>query len=153
MRHGQAGDAPADHDRPLSERGRNDSLHMALWLRAQAWLPDIILYSSALRTRQTAEWISDTLGNDAPLKADPQLYLAPPQTLLNVIKEQGGQADTLMLIAHNPGLESLITHLSGQLRPVSPATIALFESRQKDWQLSPHTTRLIDIKQPNQLTD
>ena len=55
MRHAKSSwDNPfaEDHQRPLNGRGKRSAKAIGEWLRAQGYLPDQILSSSATRTRE-----------------------------------------------------------------------------------------------------
>lgn len=98
----------SDHDRPLNDRGLRDAPMMAQRLVEQQCTPDFILCSSANRTRQTAQFILDAHSLDgAAIDYQDALYLASPGTLLDYIQQSDSAINHLMVIAHNPGLESL----------------------------------------------
>ena len=61
-----------DHDRPLGERGRRDAPVMARKFAESGFRPDVILSSTALRARTTAEAFAAELG--ASVSLDPELY-------------------------------------------------------------------------------
>lgn len=87
-----------DRDRALAPRGLADAARMGDWLRAEGHVPDRILCSPALRTRQTC----DALGLPrTPSDFPDALYLADAATLLACVATGGG---TLLVIAHNPGI-------------------------------------------------
>ncbi|MBA0836807.1 hypothetical protein Goarm_009002 [Gossypium armourianum] len=44
---------PSDHDRPLSKTGRVDAVTVSRKLQRMGWIPQLILCSDALRTRET----------------------------------------------------------------------------------------------------
>jgi len=90
-----------DHDRPLNKRGRASAGALGRWLAAEGYVPDEALVSSAERTRETWDTISETAGFELVADVSPALYLSEPDTLLNVLSGASGQ--TVMLIAHNPG--------------------------------------------------
>ena len=109
IRHAKSGwDDPSldDHDRPLNDRGRRDAPRMGDWLRAGGYVPDAILCSSALRTRQTAEGLG--LGPD-PMILD-SLYHASPDRLLTSLPK--AKAQSVAIIAHNPGIGDLAARLA-----------------------------------------
>ena len=56
----------ADHDRPLNARGERAAKAMADHFAQQAPRPDLILCSTALRTRQTLAPLLKRLGEPAP---------------------------------------------------------------------------------------
>ena len=91
----------ADHARGLNRRGEKSARAMGDWLRAQGWLPDEVLCSTATRTRQTL----DLLALDAPAtRFESTLYLAEPQTIANVLRSATGEC--VLLLAHNSGIAS-----------------------------------------------
>ena len=58
MRHAKSSwDDPAvgDHDRPLNGRGKKAAKVMAERLKSSGYKPDLVVVSSALRARETAE--------------------------------------------------------------------------------------------------
>ena len=67
MRHAEA-DMPwgtGDFDRPLTRRGREQAPAAGRWLLEHGAVPEMILCSAALRTRQTCTWVADALGDEA----------------------------------------------------------------------------------------
>ncbi len=63
MRHGQAGmNAKTDEQRPLTEQGIEESIHMASWLAPQLdGVLDLVVHSNYLRARQTWQSICSEL--------------------------------------------------------------------------------------------
>ena len=119
MRHAKSAwpDGVADHERPLNDRGRRDAPAAGTWLSAHDLVPDVVLCSSAVRTRQTAELVCAELGTergtDAPIpQPDDTLYAAPALQLLLAINHVPDAVDTLMLVAHMPGVLELALHLA-----------------------------------------
>lgn len=109
-------DAPSgkDHDRRLEDRGRSDAAEIAAWLAAEHLVPDQVLISTATRTRQT--W--DVLSELFPANREPQveylseMYSASSSQLLQAIHEVSAGINQLMLIGHNPGLHELALALT-----------------------------------------
>ncbi len=108
----------ADADRPLSDRGRRDAAKAGRWLRDQGLTPDLVVCSTAERTRETWDLVSDQLGwaGDEPrmLRYDPRLYEASPGDLLTVVQETPDETRILALVGHNPGSAELVLALAGQ---------------------------------------
>jgi phosphohistidine phosphatase len=109
-------DAPSgkDRDRRLDERGRSDAATIGSWLAEHDLLPDQVLVSTAMRTRQT--WtIVDGLRpsqNASRVEHLPELYNASASQLLQAIREVSAGINRLMLIGHNPGLHELALGLT-----------------------------------------
>ena len=138
----------SDHARPLSERGRLDAAALGRLLRDRALLPAAALVSSALRTRQTFDLLG--LDGDAPRRTlSDALYLADPGTLLDVLREQDGDAESIMLVGHNPGMHELAVELA-RGNPVlaqgfPTCTLALF-AIEGDWaDLMPGRSTLLEV--------
>ncbi len=115
----------ADHDRPLSERGRRDAVALGCWLGSdiEGLNPDraIIVVSSSERTQQTWDLARSEAGEAwsvVPAITEPDVYEAAPSTLRTAMLQHAGDADLLALVGHNPGVSLLALELVGpQDRP------------------------------------
>jgi phosphohistidine phosphatase len=87
-----------DHDRPLNRRGRAAAPRIGAWLREKRHLPDRILCSTALRTRQTLHLLGVPEG---ATEFRDDLYLAPSETILRLARMP---ARVLLILGHNDGL-------------------------------------------------
>jgi phosphohistidine phosphatase len=115
LRHGKSSwDDPtmADPERPLAKRGRRAAERMGEHLRTADLVPDLVLCSSALRTRQTLERLA--LGA-VETRLDDRLYAASDGEILARIRDVSDAA-TLLVIGHNPGMQDLAIELAGSDR-------------------------------------
>lgn len=96
-----------DFERPLSKRGRAAAASIGRHLAETGIQPSQVLCSSAKRTRQTLERLQGMLATPLPARFEKGLYLADAPTLLRRIKRLNDSLLSVMLIGHNPGLESL----------------------------------------------
>ncbi len=131
-----------DHDRPLSERGSRDVQAARQWFTQQAFPIDQAWVSSALRAQQTWAGIRPGIRETALPTFDestvPELYEASVAQLLSLLTT--ATARTLLVIAHNPGLEQLINSVVGRdvhgwlshIRAKFP-TGAVCVIRHEDW--------------------
>lgn len=115
-----------DDSRALSETGRAEAEAAAAFLAGQP-RPARVLCSPALRTRQTAEVVLQQLGY-IDTRHEARIYEATAGELINVLEDHA-DAGPLLLVGHNPGLESLVALLAtgrtGEYRGMPPASIAL----------------------------
>lgn len=110
----------SDHQRPLNQRGERDALSMGKHLVSQEIRPDCMVVSSAERTQQTARLMLYSFSIDnTQLVSEDELYLANHVTMLSVIKHYAQDNQTLLLLAHNPGIEELVIYLAGQIPPLT----------------------------------
>lgn len=130
LRHAHA-EPPAggqtDESRPLTEGGLCEAKAAAEWLKSHSVDPDVVLCSPAERTRETAGCVVENLGLSAEAVVDGRIYEATPGDLIQVLEEHA-DADCLLLVGHNPGLETLVALLtdgtSDQGRGMPPGAIA-----------------------------
>lgn len=103
--------ALADHERPLAPRGRKDAKRIAEHLRRLGVEPEVVLCSSAARTRETLELVRPAVGS-ATVMVEAVLYGASPAELLARIRLVPNGIPSVMLIGHNPGLHQLAVALA-----------------------------------------
>ena len=99
-----------DHARPLSARGHRAAPRIGAYLGAHGLIPDVVLCSDAMRTRQTWAGIADHLPSAPKPTLNPALYLAEPEVMLKAL--QATEGDTIAMIAHNPGTAALAWELA-----------------------------------------
>jgi len=123
----------SDHDRPLNDRGMRDAPVMAARLAASGFRPDVILSSTALRARTTAEAFAAELG--VAVSLDPELYGAPAGTLLAAAAET--RATAVLVVAHDPGMTVLAGRLSGDgIGHMPTCAVATFAWQEDDWDVA-----------------
>lgn len=105
----------ADFDRPLNNRGENDAPMMGKRLKEKGVIPDHILSSPANRAISTARTIATEIGYLLEnIKEDRNLYHASDVSILEIIKQQDDENDSLIIFGHNPGFTDLASILSGR---------------------------------------
>ncbi len=114
----------ADFDRPLNARGRNAAPFIGELMARKELLPELIISSPAKRAMGTALLVKEASGSNASIQYDERIYEANPQTLKNVISQVTAEFDSVLMVGHNPGIEGLIDHLTGNLEPMPTAALA-----------------------------
>jgi len=103
-----------DHERPLSRRGEQAAKAMADHIARCGSRPDLILCSTAMRTRQTLAPLVKLLDAPAPpIALEKDLYLASEDVLLAHLRAVADGVATVLLIAHNDGIWHLAEALAG----------------------------------------
>ena len=116
LRHAEAEAAPpglADMDRPLSVRGRTEALDAADCIAAAELRIDAMLVSPALRTRETAVIVAAELDIADDFHYESALYLGAPEALLPPLQRCAADAQTVLMVGHNPGLSALAQQFMG----------------------------------------
>jgi phosphohistidine phosphatase len=115
----------ADHERPLSDRGRKALPRLRRALEERAPNIEVVLCSSAVRTVATLDGVRPALPDDVEVTIDDQLYGAGGQTWFERCKEMGDDVEGVLLIGHNPGLERLVHDLAPTGKPPAREVLAL----------------------------
>ena len=114
-----------DWQRPLNARGRRDAPRAGEWLRDRSLVPDLIVTSDAVRARETAAAVATAAGYMREMVVEPSLYHATPADAIAVLKGISNQAArTVLIVGHNPGLEDLVSRLSGKHHDLVTAALA-----------------------------
>lgn len=143
--------ALTDFDRPLNDRGRKAAPFIGEKMRGLGLFPDLMVCSPAARAKQTAILVSRSAGLNLDILYDSRIYEASASALSKVVGERGGSAERLMLVGHNPGIESLITWLTGRTEPMPTAALAEITLDVVDWEgLAPQLGSLIRVIRPKE---
>ena len=105
----------SDFERPLSERGMHDAPIMGERLKKLGVIPDLIIASTAKRTKQTAKIIAKEVGYDTDnIKWEEKLYHCVPSVFEEQIYEVSDKIKTIFIVAHNPGITEFVNQLDPQ---------------------------------------
>jgi phosphohistidine phosphatase len=128
LRHAKSSrDDPAldDCDRPLTARGERDAPRMGRLVRDEQLAPDLVVCSDAVRARQTAEAMAEAAGYSGTILLEHRLYAAEAGDILAVLRDVvEPDLGTVMIVGHNPGLEDLVSALTGFREDLPTAALA-----------------------------
>ena len=117
----------ADIDRPLAARGRRQAPEAGRWLSTAVERVDLAVVSPARRTRSTWELVAAELDSPAQVRIDERVYAASAGELLEVVQGLSDTVATAVLVGHNPGVEELVSLLTGQWVPLPTSALALVD--------------------------
>ena len=162
MRHAES-DSPSsdtsDFDRPINNRGQKDTELIGRWMTMNKYFPDKIISSPARRARQTTELINEKLNfSKMQIEFDKSLYLASFDTLMECFHIYKNNLCSLMIVAHNPGLQHLINYLlyksvnqTSTSRTFTTSSLAIFEYENRSFDLEADKYRLKEFIQTREL--
>lgn len=113
VRHAHAEPAVPGQDdiaRVLTLRGEAEADAAGAWLKRHAAQPARVLCSPAARAKETCERVLAAIGY-ADVRSESRIYEATPATLIRVLDEHA-DANPLLVVGHNPGLENLVALLT-----------------------------------------
>ena len=117
-------------------------------IRRSALVPDLIITSDAVRAQTTAQIVADAAGYAGRLMLSSSLYHARPDAVIEVLRTiADAGVRTVMIVGHNPGLEELITHLTGEQIDLPTAALVNVTVHADQWRDLDSTTRasIIDV--------
>lgn len=127
LRHAKSDWSGDDEDiaRPLAKRGRRQAPDSGRWLNANLDRIDLALVSPAERARSTWHLVAEELDAPPEMRLDERLYAASAGQLLGVVRELPDEFHTVVVVGHNPGIEQLVSRLTGQEVPMPTSAVAV----------------------------
>ena len=116
FRHGKSNwdaDCDADHERPLAERGVKAARRMGRFLTHLGQVPARVLCSSAVRAQETVRLAAEAGGWSCPVGIAPELYAASATDVLDRVRREPDDAETLLLAGHEPAWSEVASELIG----------------------------------------
>jgi len=137
MRHAEAqfeqGDQ-TDFDRTLTPDGEQMASQTGAILKEHGVKICRILASSAPRTLRTAQLVAAQACPTTPLVPLTELYASSTERLLNTLfRHCCPDEDSILLVAHNPGVSGLMCRWANRDLSVQPATLLAFTADTDDW--------------------
>jgi phosphohistidine phosphatase len=123
----------SDHDRPLNKRGKRDAPRMGRILKKENLIPDIIISSTAIRARATAEAVAKASGYKGDITFNRSLYASGPQAYIDVLHDLSDEYVRVLIIGHNPGLQELVEMLTGEIHLMPTCSLAHVKFRVDKW--------------------
>jgi phosphohistidine phosphatase len=150
-----------DHSRPLTARGTRQATDVGRHLAAVPVsgfpVPGLVLASSARRAVQTAELVVAQLASPVELLVERPLYTADADDVVEIIRELGGDAPSVLVVGHNPTLHEVALLLlepgdAGRTRlekGFPTAALAVVSVPPPSWaRLSLGTGTLLELRTP-----
>ena len=131
-----------DFNRRLRDKGKRNAQRVGTWLALNDKLPKVIYTSPANRALTTAEKVCKSAGQGTSrIIVQKNLYPGSRAAYEKLLNSVSDKRERVMLVGHNPELESLVAYLTRDKVPVnrkgnilSPASLAIlqFDGKWKD---------------------
>jgi phosphohistidine phosphatase len=143
----------ADHDRPLNKRGKRDAPRMGRLMRAEGLVPEWAFSSTAVRALKTMDLALEGSGASCDVRTVPELYLAAPAGIVDVLRRTPDACARVLVVGHNPGMEDLVQGLTGEEVVMPTAALAVIDCECEKWdELSlGGVERLVRLWRPKEL--
>ena len=117
LRHARAGWAlpgQTDFDRTLDDIGFAAAEIVANLAADRGFMPDLVLCSTAVRCRQTAEAFRRAMQEDLDIRHVDALYAGTADVYRDIIASQDTMLSSLMVVGHNPVIEEILRESIGE---------------------------------------
>ncbi|MFN3998157.1 SixA phosphatase family protein [Algoriphagus sp.] len=136
LRHGEAGFSDGvDFKRKLTPKGKEHLDRLGKNLFGANVKVDFLYCSSATRTRETAEIIKKYIevGEEEYSK---EIYEGSLESVLNLLENTPKDAESCVLIGHNPTISVLASHLThSNYIGLQPGSMAVLDLEISDWKM------------------
>ena len=116
-----------DFERPLNDRGKKDAPEMARRLKVNSMIIDAFISSPAKRAGKTCKLFCEAFDyNEDDIIYIDSLYLAPADTIFEVVATINNQYQHVAIFAHNPGVTDFANRLTSQVHIDEMPTCGIF---------------------------
>jgi phosphohistidine phosphatase len=122
-----------DHERPLNKRGKESASRMGKLVRDEKIVPDLIVSSTALRARKTAERVAAESKYPGAIELEEHLYMAEPDAIYDVVRKIDPERERVLVVGHNPGISDFLSRLAGTEEEMPTAALAIVELPIDRW--------------------
>ena len=144
----------ADHERPLTDRGKESASIMGKYLKKENLIPDLIISSTAKRANKTADIVAKKSGYDKKILKSDKLYSGSSEDYTSIIQEIADKNKTILLVGHNPVIEEVIERITAEQRIMKTCSLAHIDLSVDSWKNFDYTKKyklinLINVKELN----
>lgn len=118
-----------DYHRPLDQEGQQQPKKILGHLKNLSVTIDAAVVSPSTRTAQTWMYVQKGLLGAIEPTFDPRLYQASCDDVIEVIHEHAHDHNTLLVVAHCPGVVEAVEFLTGEYYDFKPADMAILSPR------------------------
>ncbi len=123
-----------DFDRPLTERGIQQAVHVGTHLKQNRWKPQLIIASPSLRTLSTAKIVADSIHYpQSEIIQEATVYHGSVLQLYQALQQIHPDFTEVLVVAHNPGISYLGEWLTKVSTALQPAGLLRIEFQLPQW--------------------
>src|SRR3982751_3077299 len=136
LRHAKSSEAAAsqrDFDRRLDQSGREAARLLGNRMAEETLRNALVICSPAVQTRETLELMLSSSATDLQVRFDSEVYDADLPALLRVLSRVVDLQSIVVLVGHNPVMETLLRFLTGEIRAIPAAGLAKINIPEDSW--------------------
>jgi len=137
IRHAKSKDllkGESDFERSLKKKGLKEIKTIGSYLKLRGMIPELILSSCALRAQDTSLKLSEAIEYSGKTEYFQELYVAPNQEVIEILKAQDDSLENLFVVGHNPFLSELVNILSDEhIAKIPTMGVVCVKFDQESW--------------------
>lgn len=137
LRHAEAGfpiGNEKDFDRNITYNGIQTIKQLAAHLKTQAFHPEYVYCSSAVRTEQTVNLLFEGMTLEPEISLRDEIYDASIRTLFELVTQTDNLYHEIMIVGHNPAISYLAEYLTGEaIGGLTPGQLVRIEFGVNTW--------------------
>ena len=122
-----------DHNRPLSKKGKNASKKMGNYLADINQVPDMVISSSAVRAKSTAEIAINSGSWDCHFFIENRIYGRSSAFLLELTQMLDTKHKSVCFVGHEPTCSSFISLCTFQSQKFKTGSMAKINYKKRNW--------------------
>ncbi len=117
----------ADIDRPINARGRRQAPFVGRWIGESIGSIDVAVVSVASRAQQTWSALAAELDDQPAVHHEHAAYTDSGRLLVRLLQDLGPEQGVAAIVSHNPAVEELVEHLTGESVVLKTSSLAVIE--------------------------
>ncbi len=123
-----------DYERTLTRIGENEAANIGKALsNNHNLIPELIISSPAKRAKETVQIITRKMDYKKEILWKDKIYSGEMEEILNCIGESNNKINNLLVVGHNPAIESCFHFFTGTYKTISPATLSIIDVDLEKW--------------------
>ncbi len=124
----------SDFERSLKQKAYKQISIIGSYLKLRKIQPDLILSSCSLRAQDTSLKLAEKLEYEGKIEYFKELYVAPNEEVIEILKAQDDAQKTLFVVGHNPFLSELVNILSSEhIAKIPTMGVVCVHFEQEKW--------------------
>lgn len=122
-----------DYERELTRFGENEASLIGKAMYKNGLTPQLVVSSPAKRARETVQIVTHKIGYKHEIQWKEKIYSGSMEEIITCIGESNNAVKNILVVGHNPAIESCFHFFTGTYKTISPATLSIINVNLEKW--------------------
>jgi len=122
-----------DFDRSLTRAGEKEASNIGKAIKDNNLAPQLVISSTAKRAKETIQIVTHKIGYKHEIHWKDKIYSGSMEEIINCLGESSDEIDTILIVGHNPSIESCFHFFTGVYKAIPPATLSIINVDLAKW--------------------